>query len=103
MYGAGRGVPQDDAEAVQWFRQAAAGGNADAMSVLALAYSEGRGVLQDFVFAHAWANLAASRLSGDMRISSVEMRDEAAKRLTSEELDAAQRLAEQLMAVNPPR
>ena len=102
-YWDGRGVPQDDREAVQWFRQGAEGGNFVATSWLALAYSEGRGVLQDFVFAHAWANLAASRLSGDMRVSSVEMRDEAAKRLTSEELDAAQRLAEQLMAVNPPR
>ena len=101
-YWDGRGVPQDDREAVEWFQQGAEGGNSVAMSWLALAYSEGRGVLQDFVFAHAWANLAASRLSGDMRVSSVEMRDEAAKRLTSEELDAAQRLAEQLMAVNPP-
>ena len=103
VYWEGRGAAQDDREAVQWFRQGAEGGNSVATSWLALAYSEGRGVLQDFVFAHAWANLAASRLSGDMRVSSVEMRDEAAKRLTSEELDAAQRLAEQLMAVNPPR
>ena len=30
-------------------------------------YSEGLGVLQDFVEAHRWYNLAASRLTGDQR------------------------------------
>jgi TPR repeat protein len=30
MYAAGRGVPKDEAQAVQWFRQAAERGDADA-------------------------------------------------------------------------
>ena len=30
MYEAGEGVPQDEAQAMEWFRRAAAHGNADA-------------------------------------------------------------------------
>ena len=41
MYSFGRGVAQDDAEAVRWYRKAAEQGNADAMRALA------RGMLED--------------------------------------------------------
>ena len=38
MYGTGRGVPQDDAEAVRWYRLAAEQGNADAQFNLGVVY-----------------------------------------------------------------
>ena len=37
MYGAGRGVPQDDAEAVRWYRLAAEQGEASAQYNLGVA------------------------------------------------------------------
>ena len=58
MYDIGRGVPQDDAEAVRWYRLAAEQGHASGQRNLGLMYSNGRGVPQDHVSAHMWLNLA---------------------------------------------
>ena len=44
MYRDGKGVAQDDAEAVRWFRRAAEQGYARAQQDLASAYYFGRGV-----------------------------------------------------------
>ena len=43
----GDGVPQDDAEAVRWWRLAADQGQAEAQFNLGLMYANGRGVPQD--------------------------------------------------------
>jgi TPR repeat protein len=47
MYQDGHGVPQDDSEAVQWFRRAAIQGFMDAQSSLGAMYMDGRGVPQN--------------------------------------------------------
>ncbi len=47
MYLEGRGVPQDDAEAVRWHRQAAEQGLAEAQFSLGGMYLDGRGVPED--------------------------------------------------------
>ena len=47
MYQHGRGVPQDDDEAVVWYRKAEDQGNAVAQTNLGLMYQLGRGVPQD--------------------------------------------------------
>ena len=44
MYDEGRGVRQDDAEAVRWYRQAAEQGYAAAQYNLGAMYANGRGV-----------------------------------------------------------
>ena len=44
MYALGEGVPQDDAEAVAWYREAAEQGYAPAQSNLGFMYDEGKGV-----------------------------------------------------------
>ena len=81
MYDTGRGVRQDDTEAVRWYRMAAAQGLADVQSNLARMYVVGRpetllsplldlfsnDVREDFVEAHMWYNLAAEQSSGDPR------------------------------------
>ena len=54
MYANGRGVRQDDAEAVKWFRQAAAQGLAQAQYNLGVEYETGRGVHQDLALAQEW-------------------------------------------------
>ena len=48
MYFHGKGVPQDYAEAVKWFRLAADQGDAGAQSILGVMYDEGHGVPQDY-------------------------------------------------------
>ena len=65
MYLEGRGVPQDDAEAVRWMRLAAERGQGDAQALLGSMYLEGRGVPQDDAEAVRWIRLAAERGQGD--------------------------------------
>ncbi len=89
MYATGRGVPQDDAEAVRWYRRAAAQGDADAQFNLGVMYVDGQGVPQDYVQAHMWVNLAAAQGMEDAR----KARDILAKQMTPAQIAEAQRLA----------
>ena len=59
MYAYGRDVPQDDAEAVKWFRRAADQGHVSAQFNLGVMYADGRGVPQDDAEAVRWFRLAA--------------------------------------------
>ena len=59
MYDQGRGVPQEDAEAVKWYRLAADHGDADAKHSLGVMYDDGRGVPQDEAEALQWYRRAA--------------------------------------------
>ena len=61
MYGTGRGVPRDAAEAVRWFRLAAEQGRADAQNTLGLMYGTGLGVPLDAAEAVRWYRLAAEQ------------------------------------------
>ncbi len=49
---------QDD-EAVEWYRRAADGGDAQAMALLATSYMQGKGVQRDPLKAYAWYALAS--------------------------------------------
>ena len=94
MYENGRGVPQDYAEAVRWYRRAAEQGDADAQFNLGVMYGKGQGVPQDYVATLMWFNLAASRLApGEDRDSAAKNRDIVAKLMTREQIAEAQRLA----------
>ena len=57
----GRGVPQDDAEAVRRYRRAADQGHAEAQFHLGCMYSEGRGVPQDDAEGARWCRRAAEQ------------------------------------------
>jgi TPR repeat protein len=61
MYLAGRGVPQDNVEAVRWYRLAADQGYANAQFNLGNMYRNGEGVPQDDVEAVRWYRLAADQ------------------------------------------
>ena len=76
----GRGVPQDYAESVKWYRAAAEQGYTNAQLELGFSYREGRGVPQDDVQAQKWFNLGFH--SGEL-----------AKEMTREQVAEAQRLA----------
>jgi TPR repeat protein len=63
MYEQGKGVKQDDAEAVSWYRKSAEQGNAVAQNNLGLMYEQGKGVKQSKATAIEWYEKAA--LQGD--------------------------------------
>ena len=89
MYDFGRGVPQDDREAVSWYRKAAEQGAAMAQHNLGVMYSKGEGVLENYVKAYAWLNLAAAQ--GDE--SAVKIKDWLRPRMTAEQVAKAQELS----------
>ena len=88
MHATGHGQPQNDDEALKWFRLAAEGGHVLAQCNLGVLYASGRGVPQDDVRAWAWFAISASqgdktgRRNGEIIASS----------MTSQELSRARQL-----------
>ena len=93
MYAAGEGLPQDELQAMRWYRRAAEQGSVAAQARLADMFAEGRGVPRDQVQAHTWFNLAAARASGEDRTRYENARDLIAEQMTSAQIAAAQRRA----------
>lgn len=87
LYKAGRGVPQDYAEAVRWFRRSADQGNGDAQYRLGRMYALGKGVPISMRHAYFWLNLAAARNAS----GAYDFRNSIAANLTDAEIAAAQR------------
>jgi TPR repeat protein len=54
-------VPQDYAEAVEWYREAAEQGDASGQYELGLSYQNGRGVEIDLPRGYGWFQLAADQ------------------------------------------
>ena len=96
MYEHGKGVLQDDAEAVKWYRRAAEQGNAVAQKYLGVMYAGGKGVLQVDVLAHMWLNISGANgiADGSNGRSLIE------QRMTREQIAEAQALARRCMASN---
>src|SRR5881296_1022877 len=65
LYGKGEGVPQDFAQARQWYEKAATQGNAQAQVNLGEMYARSEGVPQDYDKAMEWFQKAAAQ--GDAR------------------------------------
>ena len=61
MYATGRGVPENDAEAVKWYGKAAAQGHASAQFSLGLMYFNGEGVTENDAEAAKWYLKAAEQ------------------------------------------
>lgn len=80
---------QDFRSAFQEFSVLARAGDSNAQYMLGRMYAQGKGVVQDYVQAHKWYNLAASQGHGQ----AAQARDGLAKRMTSEQIAQAQRLA----------
>jgi TPR repeat protein len=60
MYANGRGVREDDKQAVAWYRKAAEKGEPQGMNNLGLMYEHGQGVAQDNTQAVTWYRKAAA-------------------------------------------
>jgi hypothetical protein len=87
------GVGADQGQAAQFFGRAAELGYAQAQANLGNLHFTGRGVLQDYVEAHKWLNIAGTGLEGDERNQCVELRDKVAGLMTPAQLAEAQRRA----------
>ena len=61
IYSEGKGVPEDDKEAVKWYTKAAKQGNAKAQNNLGEMYYNAEGVPQDYKEAVKWYRLAAEQ------------------------------------------
>ncbi|MFP6803287.1 MAG: tetratricopeptide repeat protein, partial [Pseudomonadales bacterium] len=61
MYGNGKGVPEDDKEAVKLYRLAAEQGHLSAQHKLGLMYDNGEGLPEDDKAAVKWYRLAADQ------------------------------------------
>ena len=94
--GAQAQTPEIDA-----LRARAEQGDADAQSNPWVMYAQGRGVVQDYVQAHMWRNVAASRQTGEERKISADGLDALASLMTSAQVDEAQRLAREWDAAHP--
>lgn len=80
---------QEYHQALQEFREAAQRGDADAQYMLGRMHAAGNGTTQNFVQAHKWYNLAASR--GHRHAA--EARDALAERMTPAQIAEAQQAA----------
>ena len=89
LYDGGKGVPQDDAEAIKWYGKAAEQGYADAQYNLSMVYYFGKGVPQDYVAAYKWLMLAAGQ--GEKHAS--DAMTAMAEKMSGEQITAAQEAA----------
>jgi len=89
-YHAGDGVPQDDAQAVQWFLRAAEQGHVDSQATLGAYYWAGRGVHEDLSQAYFWSVLALAQ--GDQAMKS--RLEGLAARMTRAQVNAARQQAD---------
>jgi len=77
-------------------RNKAVQGEPEAQNNLGVMYGLGQGVLQDYVRAHMWFNVVAANGYKD----SAKNRDQAASKMTPQQLEQAQRMARECMASN---
>lgn len=69
LYRYGLGVPEDDAEAVKWFRKAAEQGNSQAQVNLAWLYGHGQGVPKDSAEAAKWYQMVYDKGDASLQFS----------------------------------
>lgn len=96
MHATGHGQPQNDAEALKWFREAARGGHALAQCNLGILYARGRGVPQDKVLAWVWFHFAAGQGDGKARANKAVI----AASMTPDDLGRARKTALEALQEN---
>jgi len=94
MYSDGKGVPQNYAKAVEWYRKAAKQGYVRSQNLLGFMYELGKGVPQNYIVAYKWVNIAAT--SGDK--TAINSRDRLLKEMTPEQIAEGQRLSSEFVA-----
>ncbi len=72
---------------------AAVKGNPFGQAMLGLLYDKGHGVLQDYILAYKWLNLAAARAPKRERDYYLRLRNAVASKMSPDQIVAGQRLA----------
>jgi len=88
LYDTGRGVPQSNEKALQWYRKAAEQGESKAQYNLGLMYANGQGVQQDYARAYFWTSLSAAQGNGH----AMDARDILYEKMTPEQVARASEL-----------
>ena len=96
LYDNGQGVPQDDAQAIIWYRKAAEQGLSQAQVNLAIMYEEGEGVDRDPVQAYVWYALAESQGDGQ----APQAKRELAEKMTPAQIAEAEKQVEAFRATH---
>jgi len=91
MYENGEGVPENDAEAVKWYRKAADQGLADAQFNLGLMYENGEGVPENSIRAYVWWSMAKTQ-GNEKSASNIDILK---PQMTKQQIAQAQALATQ--------
>jgi TPR repeat protein len=98
MYRDGRGVPQDDAEAMKWALRAAEQNDAFGQFLVGAMYAEGRGARKDRVQAYKYFNLVAAHADAGLAVGALaagarKTRDQVDSMMTPEQIAKAQKLS----------
>ncbi|WP_244427143.1 hypothetical protein [Methyloferula stellata] len=92
MYYAGKGVPQNFAEAVKWFSRAAQKGVPGAQLSLGVAYALGRGVQPNLTEAYKWLKLSMAGFATEKeRMEALKAREMIVARMTAAEIAEAEK------------
>lgn len=95
LYFRSRGVRGDDVQAAEWYRRAAEQAYPPAQAGLGYMYAYGTGVEEDLVLASMWLELAWNGARDDFaRRLYAQQLDELAERMTADQRDESQRLAQ---------
>ena len=94
MYYSGEGVAKNDAESIKWYLKAAEQGHLTSQNQLGFKYAQGTGVVQDYVEAYKWLNLAAAY--GDEKFK--KDREMLVILMTREQIAEGQKLSREWMA-----
>jgi hypothetical protein len=86
----------DFATALREWTPLAEQGNASAQLNLGVLYAKGEGVLQDFVYAHLWSNIAAANGNEN----AAKLRDIVSGKMSAADISIAQRLSRECVAKN---
>ena len=89
MYDIGEGVPENNAEAVKWYRKAADQGNAGAQYNLGYMYATGEGVPENYIHAYVWWSMAKTQGSA----TAVRNIDKLKPKMTPQQIADGQALA----------
>ena len=84
-----------DIDSLAQYERDARTGRAEALYNLGLAYSTGQGVMQDYVAAHKWFNLAAMRGSDVAK----NWRNQIAEEMNAGQIAQAQKLAREWLKI----
>jgi len=87
---------RDFATVLKEWKPLAEQGYANSQSILGFLYEKGKGVPQDFIYAHMWWNIAASNGIESAR----EMLKRIEKKITTSDISEAQRLARECVKKN---